>query len=55
MVQEQLLGTGNAVRMVVEALGAMAGTIVVTYGDMPLLRAQTLQALLGSMSPRETP
>jgi bifunctional UDP-N-acetylglucosamine pyrophosphorylase / glucosamine-1-phosphate N-acetyltransferase len=46
VVQEQLAGTGNAVRMVIEDLGAMSGTVVVTYGDMPLLRAQTLQALV---------
>jgi bifunctional UDP-N-acetylglucosamine pyrophosphorylase / glucosamine-1-phosphate N-acetyltransferase len=46
VVQEQLAGTGNAVRMVIEDLGAMSGTVVVTYGDMPLLQAQTLQALV---------
>jgi bifunctional UDP-N-acetylglucosamine pyrophosphorylase/glucosamine-1-phosphate N-acetyltransferase len=46
VVQEQLLGTGNAVRMVIEDLGVMAGPVVVTYGDMPLLRAQTLRALV---------
>jgi len=46
VVQERLAGTGNAVRMVVEALGVMPGTLVVTYGDMPLLQAQTLQALV---------
>jgi bifunctional UDP-N-acetylglucosamine pyrophosphorylase / glucosamine-1-phosphate N-acetyltransferase len=46
VVQERLAGTGHAVRMVVEALGVMPGTLVVTYGDMPLLQAQTLQALV---------
>src|SRR5579862_6773744 len=46
VIQETLAGTGHAVRMVIEALGVMAGTVVVTYGDMPLLRAQTLGALV---------
>jgi len=45
VVQEQQLGTGHAVRMVTEALGVLQGTVVVTYGDMPLLRAQTLREL----------
>jgi bifunctional UDP-N-acetylglucosamine pyrophosphorylase / glucosamine-1-phosphate N-acetyltransferase len=46
VVQDRLGGTGHAVRMVTEALGVMHGTVVVTYGDMPLLRAQTLAALV---------
>ena len=46
VVQERLAGTGHAVRMVIEALGVMPGIVVVTYGDMPLLRAQTLAALV---------
>jgi len=45
VVQEQQLGTGHAVRMVIESVGAMAGTVIVTYGDMPLLRGQTLAEL----------
>jgi bifunctional UDP-N-acetylglucosamine pyrophosphorylase / glucosamine-1-phosphate N-acetyltransferase len=46
VVQDRLAGTGHAVRMVTEALGVMHGTVVVTYGDMPLLRGQTLAALV---------
>ncbi|MDQ2816032.1 MAG: bifunctional UDP-N-acetylglucosamine diphosphorylase/glucosamine-1-phosphate N-acetyltransferase GlmU, partial [Actinomycetota bacterium] len=46
VVQERLAGTGHAVRMVTEALGVLSGTVVVTYGDMPLLQAQTLRALV---------
>jgi bifunctional UDP-N-acetylglucosamine pyrophosphorylase / glucosamine-1-phosphate N-acetyltransferase len=41
-------GTGHAVRVAVEALGAPAGTVVVTYGDTPLLRGQTLRDLVGA-------
>jgi bifunctional UDP-N-acetylglucosamine pyrophosphorylase / glucosamine-1-phosphate N-acetyltransferase len=46
VVQDQLLGTGNAVRMVIESVGVIPGTVVVTYGDMPLLRGQTLRQLV---------
>ena len=46
VVQDRLGGTGHAVRMVTESLGDLPGTVVVTYADMPLLRTQTLAALL---------
>jgi bifunctional UDP-N-acetylglucosamine pyrophosphorylase/glucosamine-1-phosphate N-acetyltransferase len=46
VVQERLAGTGNAVRTVIEELGVQQGTVVVTYGDMPLLRGHTLDALV---------
>ena len=46
VVQEPQHGTGHAVRMVTEALGAIEGTVVVTYGDMPLLRPETLARLV---------
>ena len=45
VVQEPQLGTGHAMRMVIESLGVMPGTVVVTYGDMPLLRGRTLSEL----------
>src|SRR5277367_5343630 len=44
--QDQQLGTGHAVRMVTEAIGTIAGTVVVSYGDMPLLRGRTLRELV---------
>jgi bifunctional UDP-N-acetylglucosamine pyrophosphorylase / glucosamine-1-phosphate N-acetyltransferase len=46
VVQERQAGTGHAVRMVTETLGDLPGVVVVTYGDMPLLRARTLAALI---------
>jgi bifunctional UDP-N-acetylglucosamine pyrophosphorylase / glucosamine-1-phosphate N-acetyltransferase len=46
VVQDRQGGTGHAVRTVTEALGDLSGVVVVTYGDMPLLRAQTLAALV---------
>ncbi|MGB0099138.1 MAG: bifunctional UDP-N-acetylglucosamine diphosphorylase/glucosamine-1-phosphate N-acetyltransferase GlmU [Nocardioides sp.] len=42
-VQEEQLGTGHAVRMAVEAAGELAGTVVVAYGDTPLLRGDSLR------------
>jgi bifunctional UDP-N-acetylglucosamine pyrophosphorylase / glucosamine-1-phosphate N-acetyltransferase len=47
-VQEQRHGTGHAVRCGLEALPASpTGPVLVTYGDVPLLRPETLDALLG--------
>ncbi|MCO1577136.1 bifunctional UDP-N-acetylglucosamine diphosphorylase/glucosamine-1-phosphate N-acetyltransferase GlmU [Crossiella sp. SN42] len=46
-VQEQRNGTGHAVSCALEALPAdLAGVVVVTYGDVPLLDAETLRGLL---------
>ncbi|MFG2085676.1 MULTISPECIES: bifunctional UDP-N-acetylglucosamine diphosphorylase/glucosamine-1-phosphate N-acetyltransferase GlmU [unclassified Spirillospora] len=45
-VQERQSGTGHAVRMALEQTGALDGTVVVTNGDHPLLRGETLQALV---------
>jgi bifunctional UDP-N-acetylglucosamine pyrophosphorylase/glucosamine-1-phosphate N-acetyltransferase len=45
-VQEEQLGTGHAVRCALDVLGELAGTVLVTYGDVPLLDTVTLSALL---------
>jgi bifunctional UDP-N-acetylglucosamine pyrophosphorylase/glucosamine-1-phosphate N-acetyltransferase len=46
-VQEQMLGTGDAVRCGLTALPAdLTGTVLVTYGDVPLLDSATLSALV---------
>lgn len=47
-VQEEQLGTGHAVRVALDALAeqqvaAVAGTVLVAYGDTPLLQGATLQ------------
>ncbi|WP_277621640.1 bifunctional UDP-N-acetylglucosamine diphosphorylase/glucosamine-1-phosphate N-acetyltransferase GlmU [Arthrobacter pityocampae] len=49
--QDELPGTGRAVQVALEGLDARAGspvtgTVVVTYGDVPLLTAETLQHLV---------
>ena len=46
VVQERQAGTGHAVRMVLEQVGALPGTVVVTNGDHPLLRGATLAELV---------
>src|SRR4051794_20434029 len=47
-VQEEQHGTGHAVRMAVEAVTqqrgqAISGTVVIAYGDTPLLRGDSLR------------
>ncbi len=46
VVQERQGGTGHAVRMALEAVGPLDGTVIVTNGDHPLLTGATLQRLL---------
>ena len=48
VLQERRGGTGHAVRTVIESVGLIRGTIVVTYADTPLLRSQTLAELIGA-------
>ena len=46
VVQREQRGTGHAVRTVLEEVGAITGTVLVTYGDVPLLRTETMAELL---------
>ena len=46
VVQEQQNGTGHAVRVALEAIGELEGTVVVLPGDAPLLTAPGLAALV---------
>jgi bifunctional UDP-N-acetylglucosamine pyrophosphorylase/glucosamine-1-phosphate N-acetyltransferase len=43
-VQEEQHGTGHAVRVAVEAVGDLHGTVLVAYGDTPLLQGDSLRA-----------
>ena len=45
VVQPQQDGTGHAVRLALEALPGLRGTVLVVSGDTPLLRPETLAAL----------
>lgn len=46
VVQEPQRGTGHAVMMAEPELRRFTGTLLVVYGDTPLLRAETLHELL---------
>jgi len=46
VVQDYLGGTGHAVRVALESVGTIPGTVVVTYADTPLLRTATLAGLV---------
>ncbi|MGF6710777.1 bifunctional UDP-N-acetylglucosamine pyrophosphorylase/glucosamine-1-phosphate N-acetyltransferase [Luteibacter sp. W1I16] len=49
--QRERLGTGHAVRTALEAMqaaGKLEGRVLVLYGDVPLIRAETLQALVAA-------
>lgn len=44
-VQQEQLGTGHAVASALDGSPAPTGTVLVTYGDVPLLSGDTLRAL----------
>ncbi|MGN6303063.1 MAG: bifunctional UDP-N-acetylglucosamine diphosphorylase/glucosamine-1-phosphate N-acetyltransferase GlmU [Angustibacter sp.] len=44
--QDDVPGTGRAVQCGLQALPELSGTVVVTYGDVPLLGTETLQRLV---------
>ena len=44
--QRDRLGTGHAVSMAKDALADFKGVVLVLYGDAPLVKARTLQALI---------
>jgi bifunctional UDP-N-acetylglucosamine pyrophosphorylase / glucosamine-1-phosphate N-acetyltransferase len=48
VVQAEQRGTGHAVRCAMEALSGFEGDVIVLYGDVPLVRPETLAALLAA-------
>ena len=44
VVQDPQLGTGHAAACAAPALAGFSGTVLVTYGDMPLITAETFNA-----------
>ena len=44
--QKELLGTGHAAMQAAQVLRGKADAVTVTYGDMPLLRSETLKSLV---------
>ena len=45
-VQEPQLGTGHAVQCAKEALAGFDGSVLICYGDMPLMRRETYLSLI---------
>jgi bifunctional UDP-N-acetylglucosamine pyrophosphorylase/glucosamine-1-phosphate N-acetyltransferase len=48
VVQDQQLGSGHAARVALDALGEVPGAVLIVNGDAPLLRAETLTALVAA-------
>jgi len=46
VIQDQQLGTGHAVLVTKQALAGFSGSLLVLYGDGPLIRSETLARLL---------
>ncbi|MDR6511762.1 bifunctional UDP-N-acetylglucosamine pyrophosphorylase/glucosamine-1-phosphate N-acetyltransferase [Novosphingobium capsulatum] len=54
-VQEPQLGTGHAVQQAQGALDGFAGDVLILYGDVPFVRAQTMQAMLDRLHAADAP
>src|SRR4051812_7813489 len=48
VVQEEQRGSGHAAAVALDALREVSGAVLIVNGDVPLLRAQTLAALVGA-------
>lgn len=51
-IQSERRGTGHAAAMAREALAGFAGPILILYGDVPLIRPETLERLLDAVPTR---
>lgn len=54
-VQDRQLGTGHAVAQAHEALAGFAGDVLILYGDVPLVRAETMRAMLDRLGRGDEP
>ncbi|BAK65575.1 bifunctional protein GlmU [Sphingobium sp. SYK-6] len=54
-VQAQQLGTGHAVAQAKEALVGFEGDVLILYGDVPLVRAETMQAMVRRLHGADDP
>ena len=55
VVQDERLGTGNAVKAAQGALAGFAGTVLVLYADTPLVGAETLGRMLAARAADPAP
>ena len=54
-VQAEQLGTGHAVMQAREALAGFTGDVLILYGDVPLVRAETMRAMLDRLNADDAP
>ncbi len=54
-VQEKQLGTGHAVAQAHDALAGFAGDVLILYGDVPLVSADTMRAMLDRLNRGDEP
>ncbi|NWO96138.1 NTP transferase domain-containing protein, partial [Escherichia coli] len=47
--QAEQLGTGHAVRMAESALAGFQGDVLILYGDVPLVTAETMRRMLDAL------
>ncbi len=53
--QAEQLGTAHAVHQAEEALGGFAGDVLILYGDVPLVSAETMQRMLDRLHAADLP
>ncbi len=54
-VQVEQLGTGHAVAQAKAALGDFEGDVLILYGDVPLVRAETMRAMIERLHGADAP
>ncbi|MEN9717744.1 MAG: bifunctional N-acetylglucosamine-phosphate uridyltransferase/glucosamine-phosphate, partial [Pseudomonadota bacterium] len=54
-VQDPQLGTGHAVQQAEQALSGFAGDVLVLYGDVPFVTAQTMRAMIARLHAADAP
>jgi len=54
-VQDPQLGTGHAVQQAEAALGGFKGDVLVLYGDVPFVRAETMRAMVERLNAADRP
>ncbi|WP_333837223.1 bifunctional UDP-N-acetylglucosamine diphosphorylase/glucosamine-1-phosphate N-acetyltransferase GlmU [Novosphingobium sp.] len=54
-VQDPQLGTGHAVQQAQGALAGFAGDVLILYGDVPFVRAETMERMLARLHAEDAP
>ena len=54
-LQAEQLGTGHAVAQAEDALAGFDGDVLILYGDVPLVRAETMRAMLERLNAPDAP